>query len=543
MIRALLTATIILAVSVVASAQEPVRRVGPVTPGNCALFLSPNQIQDGGPCASGAGVDRNVLLPVVSNTTIDNTMCGKTIQAGTGSTGYFTLTLPASVAGFDPTCSVWVENGDTANEKKLVGFPADFAAGSQVLWPLQSGSVKIVNGAWATGVNPGIYQAVGSVVINVNRTSGSDALGNGCLGTGARACSTWEHAWRVVQNYVRPGIAGLITIRGAAGEVLTENPAVFRGPGLIAGGGGGVVFFDGNGSTVTTASGWDFNNGAVVSIGGFTFKCSSGTALSASKMGLLVIGSNMVFDTCPGAHMQTFEGGVILADAGYTVSAIGNYHVIVNSGGFFSVAGKTIAIPNALSFVSWISANTGARASFSGTTFTGTGRGAGSAGSKYDFNTNASLVLSGAVDFPGATAGTAKSNACVDSDCASSFSISGNAPTQTQNQTVFCGIAYCGAGNPGSSIIVPRAGRASRLYAAATVTPAVGQTFTITLFTSGATVLSCTISNPAAACSDTDVSHAVDIAPGGTGFFFRVVLSATSGSAAFAYSIQYDSMP
>ena len=45
----------------------------------------------------GAGVDTNAVVVVTSNTTVNATHCGKTIEAGTGSTGFFTLTLPGVV--------------------------------------------------------------------------------------------------------------------------------------------------------------------------------------------------------------------------------------------------------------------------------------------------------------------------------------------------------------------------------------------------------------------------------------------------------------
>src|ERR1022692_4798351 len=72
----------------------------------------------------GYGVDTNVVNTQVAGYSIANTDCGKTIQAGTGSTGSFTLTLPA-VTGFPTNCSVLIKNGDTAAIKTLSGFPAD----------------------------------------------------------------------------------------------------------------------------------------------------------------------------------------------------------------------------------------------------------------------------------------------------------------------------------------------------------------------------------------------------------------------------------
>jgi hypothetical protein len=99
----------------------------------------------------GYGVDANLPWPVTANTTIAPKYCQGTVLAGTGSTGQFTLTLPA-VTGFPTNCSVLIKNGDVTNGKILSGFPSDLYT---MLWPKQSVGVKIVNGAWQTFYNPG----------------------------------------------------------------------------------------------------------------------------------------------------------------------------------------------------------------------------------------------------------------------------------------------------------------------------------------------------------------------------------------------------
>ena len=68
----------------------------------------------------GYGVDANLPWPVTSNTTIAAKYCGGTVLAGTGSTGQFTLTLPA-VTGFPSNCSVLIKNGDSDERKDSVG--------------------------------------------------------------------------------------------------------------------------------------------------------------------------------------------------------------------------------------------------------------------------------------------------------------------------------------------------------------------------------------------------------------------------------------
>ena len=61
----------------------------------------------------GYGVDANIPFVVTSNTTVGIQHCQGTILAGTGSTGFFTVTVP-SVSGFPTNCVVNITNGDTA---------------------------------------------------------------------------------------------------------------------------------------------------------------------------------------------------------------------------------------------------------------------------------------------------------------------------------------------------------------------------------------------------------------------------------------------
>jgi hypothetical protein len=134
----------------------------------------------------GYGVDANLPWPVTSNTTIAPKYCQGTVLVGTGSTGQFTLTLPA-VTGFPPNCSVLIKNGDTTNGKILSGFPSDL---NSILWPQQSVGVKIVNGAWQTFNNPGRWNLTWQPTIYVNGM-GAPAT---CGYTGASTCATGNNA-------------------------------------------------------------------------------------------------------------------------------------------------------------------------------------------------------------------------------------------------------------------------------------------------------------------------------------------------------------
>lgn len=135
-----------------------------------------------------------------ANYTIANTDCGTTIQAGTGSTGLFTITLPA-VSGFTAGCTLTVINGDTARGKKLSGFPTGT---NPILWPRQTISVTLnaAAGAWITNYNPGPWYLPSSQEICVRQDGDntSDGLGNGsvaadCMATIQNAVLTIGQQW------------------------------------------------------------------------------------------------------------------------------------------------------------------------------------------------------------------------------------------------------------------------------------------------------------------------------------------------------------
>lgn len=133
-----------------------------------------------------AGIDANVLNTKIANYTVGPTDCNKTIQLGTGSTGLFTLTVPA-VSGFAATCSVFVVNSDTARGKAIAGL-----TGVTKLYPLQTLGLKIVNGAWVITKSPGRWRVTGSATLFIDASSGNDA--NDCLASGAGACATSTQA-------------------------------------------------------------------------------------------------------------------------------------------------------------------------------------------------------------------------------------------------------------------------------------------------------------------------------------------------------------
>jgi hypothetical protein len=142
-----------------------------------------------------AGVDSNTLNPQIANYPIVPGDCGKTIQAGTGSTGQFTITLPA-VAGFGATCTITIYNGDTASGKVLSGFPTSMTS-ANLLFPRTG--VKIINGVWTVPVNPGRYKIPNNTTIYVSRT-GLDT--NDCL-SASTPCQTNLYVFRTfIKDYL-----------------------------------------------------------------------------------------------------------------------------------------------------------------------------------------------------------------------------------------------------------------------------------------------------------------------------------------------------
>src|SRR5580704_8987270 len=130
----------------------------------------------------GYGVDANLPWPVTANTTITAKYCGGTVQAGTGSTGFFTVTVPA-VSGFPSNCVVNITNGDTTTlrGKGIAGLSGSGCSTQNILWPGQTCKIGIVNGTWAVLSRPGRWrspQTFGALTnFYSDYTNGTDAVG------------------------------------------------------------------------------------------------------------------------------------------------------------------------------------------------------------------------------------------------------------------------------------------------------------------------------------------------------------------------------
>jgi hypothetical protein len=273
-----------------------------------------------------AGIDQNTLNSQTANYSVATTDCGKTIQLGTGSTGFFTLTFP-SVSGFATTCSLRVIDSDTGRGKAISGL-----TGITKLYPLQTFGVKIVNSAWALFDKPPRWVTTGATVY-VDAGAGSDT--NDCLAVGAGACATSAQAMTdVSQLYDNEGN---ITIQwGCGSPPCTYADKTFVAQQYV---GKGTMTLQGNTTTpdnivmscVSACNGAAFliaqnssqTVGGVWIIQGFkTTSSESGQAgIFVEAGGVLVYFNSMDFGALTGSsHIVCPIQGQINSSGNYTIS-------------------------------------------------------------------------------------------------------------------------------------------------------------------------------------------------------------------------------
>ncbi|SRR6266567_1571896 len=151
----------------------------------------------GSPTCGGQAVNAFTI-----NHTIATTDSGNIVQMGTGSTGLISVTLP-SVSGFTAPSPITIENNDTTRSKLLVSFPTECLNSTindgthGLLFPLQSITVAIINGAWHVTSCPGRWRPTSAVVFTVD-TGGSDSTGDALTTGGATSFLTIQHCMNVV---------------------------------------------------------------------------------------------------------------------------------------------------------------------------------------------------------------------------------------------------------------------------------------------------------------------------------------------------------
>lgn len=183
-----------------------------------------------------AGVPTNTLRTIVANDSVATTDCGKTLQLGTGSTGFFTLTVPA-VGSFNGTCRVDVTNGDTASGKAISGL-----SGLTKLYPTQTFVIEIVNGAWAITQLPKRWVVTGNTTVFVNKDTGADT--NGCLAS-TSACATSAQAMQDIARSIDN--QGIVKIKyGCTSTPCTYSDVPFDAQNYV---GTGRMIIEGDTST------------------------------------------------------------------------------------------------------------------------------------------------------------------------------------------------------------------------------------------------------------------------------------------------------
>lgn len=355
-------------------------------------------------CA-GSGVPQNNLNTKTANYTIASTDCGKTIQAGTGSTGLFTVTLP-SVSGFASNCVLAVYDGDTLRGKILSGFPVPLAsAPNNMLWAGDTIQVGIVNGAWAVLSPAARHRIVASTTLFVDNTNGSDS--NDCLATTTSACKTIQGAINYLQTW--DGNAQAVTISVADGTYT--NAVIINGPFN----GNPTVTLQGDLATpanvlisTTSATALTVTNGATLTLGGFKIVTTTGgNGVVVQNASFLNITGAMEYGANANFQIQASASSTITISASYTISGSATRHWNSTNGSVIQPSGAiTITISGTPAFSQFALAASGGVITTSGVTFSGS-----ATGSQYLVTLQG--VLNNSAALPGSAAGSVSSHGTV----------------------------------------------------------------------------------------------------------------------------------
>jgi hypothetical protein len=321
---------------------------------------------------TNAGVPQNNLNTQSGNYTIQTTDCGDTINA-TGAQS--TITLP-SVSGFATNCVLAVYNASGTRGQIVSGFPGAVAAApTNILWPLDTITVQIVNGAWSIQSYPGRHKLTGSTTLFVDNTNGNDA--NDCLAATTSACKTRQGAFNYINTW--DGNEKAITVSVAAGTYaanLTQNGPFHGNP---------TVTLQGDLTTpsnvlisTTSADGLDMLNGAALTMGGFKIVTTTGgDGVNVSNASFLNITGAMEYGAIAGNQIVAKSGSTITITANYTISGGANIHWLALQGAqILSSGSRTITLSGTPAFATaFASASTGGLVGSGATTFSGSATG------------------------------------------------------------------------------------------------------------------------------------------------------------------------
>ncbi len=380
---------------------------------------------------------------VTANYSIATTDCGTVVMAGTGSTGQFTVTLPAA-SGFTAGCLVTLKNGDTGRGKILSGFPTDV---NTTLWPGLVVAVQKIGSAWVTVAQPTYWIQTSSAPFFVNTSTGHDST-NDCLNSAA-PCLTVSRAMTIItKQVVFNGGPATINITGNVTEQASCTSAI---PGAFP-----TVNIVGDVGTPhnvkwtppNAAVGIIALNGCNVDVNGVWFS-SAGTPcayIDAISGGAISIEAAVDFGLLNGTagcgeHILVGAGGRVNLLGNYTISGNMTYHALLVGPSILQHIESNINMPNALTFTDFYNISGPGNINYDQTTTcTGAGCAAGSTGSKFLIVTGGSMSTNSSV-IPGATAGIVNGG-CVDTTC--------GGVAQKFATSVLSGLPTCNASNAGT---------------------------------------------------------------------------------------------
>lgn len=307
----------------------------------------------------GGGIATNTRNTLTASDAIRTSDCGKTLQLGTGTTGFFTLTVPATT-DFNSACTVRAVNGDTVRSKALggAGLPANAPL---LLWQRQSIEFSIINGAWAMTGDPGRLKvgAGETITLNVDFTNGVDTNDGRATGAG-NALKTHEACVSLIGNYfdfngsTNPGKAICL---GTAGT--TDTTGIHQAFHAFVGcNGGACVKIDGGGGTISSAIQFYFST--VVQVRNVTLSNAGGNCLESLWGGKIYVLDAVTFGACTVAQTRIGDGaGHVEFDNSYSVSGNATYHILVADGGTAACAsGVVVNTTTPITVTNWVAAST-----------------------------------------------------------------------------------------------------------------------------------------------------------------------------------------
>lgn len=284
---------------------------------------------------------------------------GAPVQMGTGTTGFLSVSLPASTVGFPEGCRIWIKNGDKwtgGRGKALVGFPSDFSNGQNILWPMQAGLIGVVNSAFVTLQRPGLEKLPsGTINLYTNFITGTDALGGTDGMTSGSPFKTLQYAMFVGCNEFELNGAPQTRLTYNMPANIADTQGIHYACAQIPGaqGGAAITISCGPNATInaTNTDAFDVVVGATVSIVGCTLQATGtvdGSSRSADCMradyGGRIFAINTTMVQCAGSDYAAENGGNIYLVSNDTDEGGSSTHFYATTGGVISTDYPTVTL-------------------------------------------------------------------------------------------------------------------------------------------------------------------------------------------------------